>query len=84
MGAEIAIPLGDEEKFGVLVKREEVRDALGKIMTEGKEREDRQERARKLAKMAKTAIEEGGSFYLDIALLIEDIRKLSMALKPKS
>ena len=31
--------------------------------------------------MAKTAIEEGGSFYLDIALLIEDIRKLSMALK---
>ena len=84
MGAKIAIPLGDEEKFGVLVKREEVRDALGKIMIEGKEREDRRERARKLAEMAKIAIEEGGSSYLDIALLIEDIRKLSMELKPKS
>ena len=84
VGAEIAIPLGDEEKFGVLVKREEVRDALGKIMIEGKEREDRRERARKLAEMAKIAIEEGGSSYLDIALLIEDIRKLSMELKPKS
>ncbi|KAM4090158.1 hypothetical protein ACJW30_09G038400 [Castanea mollissima] len=83
VGAEIAIPLGDEEKFGVLVKREEVRDALGKIMTEGKETEDRRQRARKLAEMAKIAI-EGGSSYLDIALLIEDIRKLSMELKPKS
>ncbi|KAL4605642.1 hypothetical protein ACB092_09G044900 [Castanea dentata] len=82
VGAEIAVPLGDEEKFGVLVKREEVRDALGKIMTEGKETEDRRERARKLAEMAKIAI-EGGSSYLDIALLIEDIRKLSMELKPK-
>ncbi|KAL4605644.1 hypothetical protein ACB092_09G045100 [Castanea dentata] len=71
VGAEIAIPLGDEEKFGVLVKREEVRDALGKIMTEGKETEDRRERARKLAEMAKIAI-EGGSSYLDIALLIEE------------
>ncbi|KAM4078451.1 hypothetical protein ACJW30_09G038200 [Castanea mollissima] len=83
VGAEIAIPLGDEEKFGVLVKREEVWDALGKIMTEGKKTEDRRERARKLAEMAKIAI-EGGSSYLDIALLIEDIRKLSMELKPKS
>ena len=34
MGAKIAIPLGDEEKFGVLVKREEVREAIGKIVTE--------------------------------------------------
>ena len=49
MGAEIAILLGDEEKFGVLVQREEVRDALGNIMTVGKEREVRRERARKLA-----------------------------------
>ena len=78
VGAEIAIPFGDEEKFGVLVKREEVREAIRKIMAEGKDREDRRERARKLAEKARMAIEEGGSSYIDIALLIEDIRKLAM------
>ncbi len=78
VGAEIAIPFGDEEKFGVLVKREEVREAIRKIMVEGKDREDRRERARKLAEKARMAIEEGGSSYIDIALLIEDIRKLAM------
>ena len=59
MGAKIAIPLGDEEKFGVLVKREEVREAIGKIVTE---REDRQERARKACKDGKDSNRRGRIF----------------------
>jgi UDP-glucosyl transferase 73C len=42
-------------------------------MREGEETEKRRERVRKLAEMAKKAIEEGGSSYLNITLLLEDI-----------
>ncbi|KAG2666359.1 hypothetical protein I3760_15G055200 [Carya illinoinensis] len=75
---EIAVPAREEGKFGVLVKREEVRATIEKIMTEGKEREDIRERTRKLAEMAKEATEKGGSSFLNITLLVEDIRKLGM------
>jgi hypothetical protein len=78
VGNEIAVPLGEEGSYGVLVNKEQVREAIGKIMTEGKEREDRRERSSKLAEMAKKATEEGGSSYLDITLLMEDIRKLAI------
>lgn len=78
VGNEIALPVGEEGKYGVLVNREQVREAIGKIMTEGKEREDRRERSSKLAEMAKRATEEGGSSYLNITSLMEDIRKLSI------
>ncbi|KAG2666361.1 hypothetical protein I3760_15G055400 [Carya illinoinensis] len=44
----------------------------------GTEREERGERVRKLAEMAKEATENGGSSFLNITLLIEDIRKLGM------
>lgn len=77
VGNEIAVPLGEEGKYGVLVNREQVREAIGKIMSEGKEGEDRRERSSKLAEMAKKATEEGGSSYLDITFLMEDIRKLA-------
>ena len=36
-------------------------------------KQKRGERVRKLAEMAKKAIEEGGSSYLNITLLLEDI-----------
>jgi 5-carboxymethyl-2-hydroxymuconate isomerase len=46
---------------------------VDKVMGEGEETEKRRERVRKLAEMAKKAIEEGGSSYLNITLLLEDI-----------
>jgi UDP-glucosyl transferase 73C len=75
VGVEVVIHFGDEEKFGVLVKRENIKEAVGMVMGEGEEKEKRRERVRQLAEMAKKAIEEGGSSYLNITLLLEDIRQ---------
>ena len=72
VGVEVAVQMGEEE-FGKLVKRDDVKQAVESLMDEGEEGEDRGKRARKLAKIAKKAVEEGGSSYLNITLLIEDI-----------
>ncbi|XP_021821658.1 UDP-glycosyltransferase 73C3-like [Prunus avium] len=75
VGAKVAIPLGEQEISKVLVKRVEFKEAIDKVMIkEGKEGEERRERARELAVLAKKATEEGGSSYLNMTLLIEDIR----------
>ncbi|KAK7245045.1 hypothetical protein RIF29_39875 [Crotalaria pallida] len=73
LGAESVVHLGEEEKSCVQVKRENVRDAIEKVMGEGEEQEKIRERARKLAHMAKKAPEEGGSSYINMSRLIEDI-----------
>ena len=73
VGAKVVIHLGEEENFGVTVKRENVKEAIDMVMGEGEEKEKRRERGRKLAEMANKAIEEGGSSYLNITLLLEDI-----------
>ncbi|KAL5546017.1 hypothetical protein UlMin_005704 [Ulmus minor] len=77
VGAEKAVHFGEEEKFGVLVTREQVKEAIEKIMDEGSEGEERRERLKRLAEAAKIAIEGGGSSYLNIALLQEDILQLA-------
>ena len=79
VGAERVVPPGKEEKFGVLVKRDQVREAIDKVMDEGKEGEERRLRAKKLAKAAKEAVEEGGSSYLNITSLLEDIMQYGHA-----
>jgi UDP-glucosyl transferase 73C len=83
VGVELALTWGEEEKFGVAVKRENVQEAVEKIMGEGEEREERRERARKLAEMAKKAIEEGGSSFFNITLLLQDIRQQAQKQKNK-
>lgn len=77
VGAEVVVHWGDEERFGVLVKRENVKEAINAVMSEGKEREERSERVRKLAEMAKAAIAEGGSSFLSVTLLLEDMMRLA-------
>ncbi|KAH7553491.1 hypothetical protein JRO89_XS12G0018300 [Xanthoceras sorbifolium] len=67
-------PQGEEEKVGVMVKREGVKTAVEKLMDgEEMEAQERRERARELGKLASTAVEEGGSSYLNIELLLQDI-----------
>ncbi|XVF76343.1 hypothetical protein PTKIN_Ptkin13bG0258900 [Pterospermum kingtungense] len=73
VGVEVMVNMGEEDKSGVLVKREDVKKAIESLMDEGEEGKERRKRARKLADMAKKAVEEGGSSYLNITLLIEDI-----------
>ncbi|KAL5743047.1 hypothetical protein ACOSP7_029779 [Xanthoceras sorbifolium] len=77
VGVENPTPWGEEEKVGVLVKREDVKTAVGKLMDEEeKEAQERRERARELGKLANTAVEEGGSSYVNIELLLQNIMNL--------
>ncbi|XP_022767227.1 UDP-glycosyltransferase 73C5-like [Durio zibethinus] len=81
VGVAVSVQMGEEES-AVLVKREDVKKAVESLMDEGEEGEERRKRARELAKMAKKAVEEGGSSYLNITLLIEDIMLQATATSP--
>lgn len=72
VGVESCVKWGEEEKIGVLVKKEDIKDAIEKLMN-GDDREERREGTKKLGEMAKRAVEEGGSSQLDITRLIIDI-----------
>ncbi|KAK1555607.1 hypothetical protein Q3G72_028898 [Acer saccharum] len=73
VGTEVVVPLGEEEKLGVVVYKENVKEAIEKLMTEDENGDQRRERARKLAEMARKAVEEEGSSYHNITLFIEDV-----------
>ncbi|GLT92260.1 hypothetical protein SLE2022_101060 [Rubroshorea leprosula] len=76
VGSPMATLFGEEEeKLGVMVKRENIEKAIEKLMVEGEEGQQRRERTQKLAVMAETAVEEGGSSYHNLTLLIQDIIK---------
>ncbi|GMN39275.1 hypothetical protein TIFTF001_008503 [Ficus carica] len=79
VGAEKVVHLGDEEKFGVLVKRDQIKEAIDKVMEMGKDGEERRKKAQELAEAAKKATQEGGSSYVNITLLLEDIKHLNDA-----
>jgi UDP-glucosyl transferase 73C len=74
---EVPVKLGEEEKIGVLVKKEDVKKAINRLMEEGVEREERQKRSIELSEKAKGAVEEGGSSDLNMKLLIQDIMELT-------
>ncbi|MCI49412.1 UDP-glycosyltransferase 73C3-like, partial [Trifolium medium] len=75
IGVENAVHFGDEDEVGdgVQVSRENVKEAIEKVMGEGEGKNERRERARKYADMGKKAIEEGGSSYINMLKLIKDI-----------
>ncbi|KAG8647165.1 UDP-glycosyltransferase 73C1-like [Manihot esculenta] len=73
VGTEVTVGWGKEEKVGVLVRREAVTRAIDRLMDEGEEGEERRKRAKELSIMAKNAMEEDGSSYLNMKLLIQDI-----------
>ncbi|XP_050230475.2 UDP-glycosyltransferase 73C5-like [Mercurialis annua] len=73
VGAEVTIKWGEEEKIGVVVKSENVKKAIEKLMDEEEDSEERRRRAIELGKLAREAIEENGSSYLNMKLLIQDI-----------
>ncbi|XP_059661044.1 anthocyanidin 3-O-glucosyltransferase 4-like [Cornus florida] len=73
VGAKAVVHVGEEHKCGVLVKREEIRKGVERVIGEGKEGEERRKKAKELGEMANRAIEEGGSSQLNITMLIQDI-----------
>lgn len=78
VGVEIPVRWGDEEKVGVLVKREGVKKAIEILMDEGEEGENRRKRARELGVMATRAVEQGGSSHSNMSALIQDIMAQTM------
>ncbi|KAG4928352.1 hypothetical protein AAZX31_19G172200 [Glycine max] len=78
VGVEVPMKFGEEEKTGVLVKKEDINRAICMVMDDdGEESKERRERATKLSEMAKRAVENGGSSHLDLSLLIQDIMQQS-------
>ncbi|GMN39277.1 hypothetical protein TIFTF001_008507 [Ficus carica] len=73
VGAKMVVHLGEEEKFGVSVKRDQVKEAISAVMDEGKQGEEMRERVKNLAEAAKKAIEQGGSSYENVTCLLEDV-----------
>ncbi|XP_030521945.1 UDP-glycosyltransferase 73C3-like [Rhodamnia argentea] len=67
---------GEEEKGGVMVSREAVQHAIGRLMDEGEEGAERRLRVKELGEAARRAVEEGGSSYLNMSLMIHYVRKM--------
>ena len=64
------------DKYGECVrevKKDSVKEAIEKVMRKGGDHEKRREKAKKYADMAKKTIEEGGSSYHNMSMLIDDI-----------
>nr|BBC62101.1 glucosyltransferase 0 [Nemophila menziesii] len=72
---KIGIPVGSplSNRAVSLVKREEVSDAVKRVM-EGEEAIEMRTRAKSLKKMACKAVEEGGSSYNDLTSLIDGVK----------
>ncbi|KAF7804388.1 UDP-glycosyltransferase 73C3-like [Senna tora] len=73
IGVEIPVRWGDEDRVGVLVKRNRIVEAIEMCMEGSEEGDMRRNRAIQLGKMARKATEEQGSSYHNISCLIQDI-----------
>ncbi|KAJ0087987.1 hypothetical protein Patl1_32264 [Pistacia atlantica] len=70
---------GEEEKYGVMLKREEIRKAIEMVMDE-EEGKEKRKKAREVGRMAKKAFGRrtgGGSSHRNFKLPVEDILKES-------
>ncbi|KAM3341254.1 UDP-glycosyltransferase 73C3 [Capsicum galapagoense] len=73
VGVEVNNDPWNEEKNGVPVNKDRIKKAIDQLMDKGLEGEERRKRAKELAQISKKAIQEEGSSYLNIKLLIEDV-----------
>ncbi|XP_010925706.1 scopoletin glucosyltransferase [Elaeis guineensis] len=70
VGVKEYADLGEERR---VVAGEEIRMAVGRVMDGGEEAEEMRRRARELAEMARRAVEEGGSSYVELGELIQEL-----------
>ncbi|KAI3512159.1 hypothetical protein L1887_19388 [Cichorium endivia] len=68
---EVPVAVGEENK--VLVKKETIKLCVESVMEKEGEGEVRRKRAKELGEMAKRAMEEGGSSYVNMSLMIQDV-----------
>ncbi|CAN0926211.1 UDP-glycosyltransferase 73C3 [Linum grandiflorum] len=77
IGANNTVKWGEEENVGVLVKEENVKKGIDELMCEGEERDKRRKRVKELSERSKLALKEGGSSYVNIERLKQDIIELT-------
>ncbi|CAN1134868.1 UDP-glycosyltransferase 73C9 [Linum perenne] len=75
VGAEVVVHLGEEEKHGVQVRKERIKEAVEELMGGGEESESRRRKAEELKALAVAAVGEGGSSFKSVGMLIEDVTK---------
>ncbi|KAK4271308.1 hypothetical protein QN277_020019 [Acacia crassicarpa] len=74
LGVETATNFEAEDKSGIQVRREKVKEAIEKVMGKEDEESERiRERTRNYGEKANKALEKGGSSYRNLSQLIEDI-----------
>ncbi|XP_043687541.1 UDP-glucose flavonoid 3-O-glucosyltransferase 7-like [Telopea speciosissima] len=64
---------GGREEKAAAVKREDIEKAVEQLMGGGEEAERMRSRAMELKEMARSAVEGGGSSYIDVTALIEEL-----------
>ncbi|KAG4184348.1 hypothetical protein ERO13_A09G167950v2 [Gossypium hirsutum] len=77
VGADIAMKCGEEETYGVMLKREEITKAISLVIDSGNEGKERRERAMKLQVLANKAFENKGSSCLNVKRPIKDTSQIS-------
>ncbi|TYI32979.1 hypothetical protein ES332_A04G100100v1 [Gossypium tomentosum] len=80
LGANKPTMLGDE-KSGFILNTEHVKNAIDKLMEQGNEGKEMRKRAKELGDEANKAVEVGGSSYMNITLLIQDILQQSQEMR---
>ncbi|XP_058740298.1 UDP-glycosyltransferase 73C6-like [Vicia villosa] len=79
LGVKVVMQFGEEEKIGVVVKKESIKEAICRVMDEGdQDSKERRERVSELSEIAKKTVEKGGSSYINMTLLIQDIMELQL------
>jgi len=80
VGAEVPLKWGEgeEEKRGVMVKKDDIKKGICMVMDEdGEESKERRERLIKMSEMANRAVQEEGSSHLALTSLIQHIMQQS-------
>ncbi|XP_049355223.1 UDP-glycosyltransferase 73C4-like [Solanum verrucosum] len=80
-GTESPVMFGEEEKLGKQVSKDDIKKVIEEVMSEEMEAEMRRKRAKELGEKAKRAMEEGGSSYLNLTQLIQDVTEQANFLK---
>ncbi|KAI3518180.1 hypothetical protein L1887_06639 [Cichorium endivia] len=74
VGIQAPVPWGDEERVGIMLRKDEINKSIQMLMGRGGEQEDEiTSRARELGELARKAIGEEGSAQVNIKLFIQDI-----------
>ncbi|XP_002519422.2 UDP-glycosyltransferase 73D1 [Ricinus communis] len=83
VGVEVPVRWGEEEKVGVLVKKDEVEKAVNTLMNGGEEGEKRRNKASELGDKARKAMELGGLSHFNLSLLIQEVLHEATQLKKR-